>query len=244
MKRFVTNLLTLMSLALLLAAAGMGARGYWATEFLWLHYTGRGSDTLFYSRGDIGFRHSTHPSVAGEGVGHDFGPVQAHYACRPPEILHANPAQGSYRHYGRWTGISWASSFARQPTDEEVRRAFATVVAATNAEAQVQTRPTLSDDELNNLSFLNKIASLHRWRLFRLRHSRWELVVPAWLIVALAAPLPIRWLVVTNRRRRSRRSAGMCHNCGYDLTGNESGVCPECGHGLSAGRPPGRSMQA
>ena len=26
----------------------------------------------------------------------------------------------------------------------------------------------------------------------------------------------------------------LCHSCGYDLTGNESGICPECGTGVPA----------
>ncbi len=29
--------------------------------------------------------------------------------------------------------------------------------------------------------------------------------------------------------RRPVKGAGRCQQCGYDLTGNESGVCPECG---------------
>jgi hypothetical protein len=33
---------------------------------------------------------------------------------------------------------------------------------------------------------------------------------------------------------RSRRRRGRCVQCGYDLTGNESGVCPECGTKTSA----------
>ncbi len=30
-------------------------------------------------------------------------------------------------------------------------------------------------------------------------------------------------------RHRRRIPPGHCQQCGYDLTGNESGVCPECG---------------
>ncbi len=30
-------------------------------------------------------------------------------------------------------------------------------------------------------------------------------------------------------RRRRRRERGLCLDCGYNLTGNESGVCSECG---------------
>ena len=29
--------------------------------------------------------------------------------------------------------------------------------------------------------------------------------------------------------KRDRQEHGMCGDCGYNLTGNESGVCPECG---------------
>ena len=37
------------------------------------------------------------------------------------------------------------------------------------------------------------------------------------------------------RRRFDRRWApGHCRQCGYDLTGNESGVCPECGRAVEA----------
>lgn len=32
-----------------------------------------------------------------------------------------------------------------------------------------------------------------------------------------------------NTERHRRREQGLCAECGYDLTGNDSGVCPECG---------------
>ena len=48
--------------------------------------------------------------------------------------------------------------------------------------------------------------------------------VPLWLLFALAAiPTVILW-----RRDRRRIAAGHCRQCGYNLTGNESGKCPEC----------------
>ncbi len=31
------------------------------------------------------------------------------------------------------------------------------------------------------------------------------------------------------KRDRHRIQQGLCLNCGYNLTGNESGICPECG---------------
>ena len=58
---------------------------------------------------------------------------------------------------------------------------------------------------------------------------------PRWVFIAatdglvaviLAGPgIVLTALLV--RRRRPR--PGRCAECGYDLTGNESGVCPECG---------------
>lgn len=71
-----------------------------------------------------------------------------------------------------------------------------------------------------------------------IQHQRQEWVVghavqlPYWMLVVLAAVLPVRyalgvWRCGTLRRRRTRR--GACQKCSYDLTGNTSGVCPECG---------------
>lgn len=50
-------------------------------------------------------------------------------------------------------------------------------------------------------------------------------MVPLWI------PL-LALLLLTGARWRSLRAVvqGTCSECGYDLTGNESGRCPECGH--------------
>ena len=50
------------------------------------------------------------------------------------------------------------------------------------------------------------------------------LFVPFWIpLLAAAIPTYILW------RRDRRKPEGCCQQCGYDLTGNESGVCSECG---------------
>jgi len=41
------------------------------------------------------------------------------------------------------------------------------------------------------------------------------------------------WLFKWNRRRKLSPNA--CPDCGYDLTGNETGMCPECGVGAGTG---------
>ena len=48
--------------------------------------------------------------------------------------------------------------------------------------------------------------------------------VPIWcMLLPVAIPTYILW------RRDRPKPEGCCQECGYDLTGNESGVCSECG---------------
>jgi len=67
---------------------------------------------------------------------------------------------------------------------------------------------------------------IHRWQF------GWTtgLALPFW-------PLVLIFIVSTlNLYLRSRRPLkGLCHACGYDLTGNTSGTCPECGMKTSLG---------
>jgi len=49
----------------------------------------------------------------------------------------------------------------------------------------------------------------------------WMILVPLTVLPTIRGVRRIRW--------RRRRVAGLCRQCGYNLTGNTSGVCPECG---------------
>ena len=51
------------------------------------------------------------------------------------------------------------------------------------------------------------------------------------LIVGLYTGLNF-FVILSNRRRVDE---GVCHSCGYNLTGNTTGICPECGHVIAAG---------
>jgi hypothetical protein len=59
-------------------------------------------------------------------------------------------------------------------------------------------------------------------------------MVPAWVVVAASAPLPLVWLAgrvraaVRALRRRRFARGNFCASCGYDLRASP-GRCPECG---------------
>ena len=53
--------------------------------------------------------------------------------------------------------------------------------------------------------------------------------VPCWVLLVLLGGYPAIALIRGPLRRWRRCRKGLCPDCGYNLTGNESGVCPECG---------------
>jgi hypothetical protein len=60
--------------------------------------------------------------------------------------------------------------------------------------------------------------------------TAWSLMVPwFWLVIGYGAVLATR-KIIRNVIAARRRAQGCCGECGYNLTGNESGECPECGH--------------
>jgi hypothetical protein len=58
---------------------------------------------------------------------------------------------------------------------------------------------------------------------------RWFITAPSWFIVIVTGLLPI-WSILKWRRAKqeSRRQAGLCPSCGYDLRASPE-CCPECG---------------
>lgn len=63
-------------------------------------------------------------------------------------------------------------------------------------------------------------------------------LVAHWLLLALAALLPLAWPLAWNRRRiqRARAARGLCPKCGYDIRSTPD-RCPECGF-IPTGRTP------
>ena len=77
------------------------------------------------------------------------------------------------------------------------------------------------------LRVIGPSLGLATWMPKKLRAPRnlvYGFVIPLWIpLILLAIPTYILW------RRDRRKPERCCRQCGYDLTGNESGVCPECG---------------
>jgi hypothetical protein len=60
--------------------------------------------------------------------------------------------------------------------------------------------------------------------------------IPLWMLFALFAAYPTTTFIRGPLRRWRRRRAGMCGQCAYNLTGNQSGICPECGRAICRDR--------
>ena len=58
-------------------------------------------------------------------------------------------------------------------------------------------------------------------------HKTTTVSIPFWFLALIFAILPAIWFIKWRKRRRLGPNS--CGNCGYDLTGNETGECPECG---------------
>jgi hypothetical protein len=82
-------------------------------------------------------------------------------------------------------------------------------------------------------------ANSSPWSGFNYRST--HVGFPIWLAVLLAG-VPFGWKVRLLRRHMRRTRQGLCRECGYDLTGNESGVCPECGVSLRRGIATGTEL--
>jgi hypothetical protein len=61
--------------------------------------------------------------------------------------------------------------------------------------------------------------------------ARDSVIAPLWSVAALAGVMPALWCVLVFRNR-SRRLAGLCPTCNYDLRATPA-RCPECGESVA-----------
>lgn len=69
-----------------------------------------------------------------------------------------------------------------------------------------------------------------KWTTYLFFGARYNsLTISLWLLLPLFAAYPLLAFTRGPLRHHHRRRRGLCPQCGYNLTGNESGRCPECG---------------
>lgn len=111
------------------------------------------------------------------------------------------------------------------PEDGTYRKVvFTAIRGAFSAYSYVQ----VASNRRRNL-FAYELGSLcigqSSWKFMQYSYAN----APAWVPTAVFMIYPSIAFIGGPLRSWRRSRKGLCMNCGYDLTGNESGVCPECG---------------
>jgi len=82
-----------------------------------------------------------------------------------------------------------------------------------------------SNMEIGSFAIIDMRASM----CYRSRRPK-LVVFPFWFPSLLLAAYPCYAIAKSLVRPYCRRKSNLCCQCGYNLTGNESGQCPECGY--------------
>ncbi len=134
-------------------------------------------------------------------------------------------------------GVGNASYFfgqARQSFQARCGQGHATLAHVRRANANDAAPNPVNSLPWPTFGFTNEVLEVHYTDTkIDERHLRAHMPIGAVLMLFAAYPL-IEFVFGAGRRRRARRLLdGQCLDCGYDLTGNESGKCPECGTRVS-----------
>ena len=215
MTRILLNILTALSLLLLLAALGAWVRGRWAREYVGV-IREVATDAEWVNRewgvnwggGEIGLYYASARAAA--------GPARA--AGCPPGVrwgsrVNVNGPERVSRAYAGWLG-GWVRAGHRGGYFHR---------------AGIMTGRARATDWAGSVSAAGGVPQADR--------RYYWFILPCWMAALLFGVLPAHWFLGLRRRRAAwRMNAGLCAACGYDLRATP-GRCPECGT-VSTAAPP------
>jgi hypothetical protein len=234
MRRLARRLFTscsAVSLLLCVAVCVLWVRSYRGADHLWLSYRPGSDDLLRTDAGDFTFYRSksTWPIAWVKG--------RSRYKYEVGPLVGSHPDPGAYPVQWRWGPLSYAATRPPPPpTSRELQR-LQDVLKAWDNVRQQQPSPRAGRQETLRRTRLQFEARVAAAELAAGGSYHWQLVFPAWLLIAVTLPLPLweaKAVLRTLRERRCLR-AGLCPTCGYDLRAS-LGRCPECG-ASNAGLP-------
>ena len=230
------------SFLLLLLTLVLWVRGQWRMDHFWLIHGDEGSELVRSADGRITFRH-TRPNKRARIT---LPQRVSHWSCRTGSQLPPRPSPLHWEwRFIKFEGIPHA-------TPQEIRTAHATVSSSETLLRDLRATPSewngVWDTQLRRemmmrpggltpervqrqVQIAQAKAAMDRAQIVLDGSSYSEWTVPAWLVAAVTALLPMLWLDGVRRRRRMLRE-GRCPGCGYDLRASGD-RCPECG--LSVG---------
>jgi hypothetical protein len=236
----ILNALTLLSLLLCVATAGLWLRSHWIADTMSFVYKTGSSDELRCMRGRLMFhgqdndyrRSFDHISLRADRIDALPPPLwsdiqrerhwlffQVDQRPRPsPKLFQA--FQAAEDAWSAWRSMApWLQEQSVQPVLDLMAKTDDQIAADRKLYARVLLE--VQDAQLQR-SLQNARDSLFRTAPWYL-----EAVAPLWILLALTAALPIAWLPAMVRRRH-RVHRGLCLSCGYDLRATPD-RCPECG---------------
>lgn len=214
------------SLLLCIVAAAMWARSYSYLDDFYVIYHGDGSERLSFWKGRILLRHNSPESPRRR---NGFRRI-SHNAARAASMHPSTLVIRGWAVHHEWRGFVFD-----QIPPAQVQRYFAARQAARSADLQIRALGPERKDRVEEAKRRSQILVLLRTSMVssspqttsEANAARWQLSIPAWAPVPVAALLPLIALLHYLRSRR-RTGQGLCAQCGYDLRGSP-GRCPECG---------------
>lgn len=225
MRRLLLNTLTVLSLLLFVAAAGLWVRGYWVSDS-WKE-SGEGGDLTIWSEAG---------RVFVEQAGGERPLADSDLAGLPPRMREMVVRAHMSRRRLRERSISSRPADRASTVTEQLRQQAASDPATIRDWHLFGFHWFVSDGETE----VTRSAPLEVSVITT--SSIWQIGIPLWSVAVVFSLLPLAHArsTIRTRQQRRRQREGKCRACGYDLRASPE-RCPECGAAapepIAAGQP-------